>query len=197
MLSVWQYGLGRSAAFTSDLRAKWASEWLGWDKYSQFVAQLVRWTQRPAGTSNFRTQFRAETDTTQIVVDAVEADGTFRNLLDLSALVQPPNGETYEASLTQVRPGQYSVEIPTGQEGNYLVTVFGDPETPPQTYGLSVPYAREYIQFETNYDLMERTAIAGGGQVFGPDGVAAPPPWEPLVLHGDLKPFYAGCPAGA
>jgi len=168
ILSAWQYGLGRSVAFTSDFRAKWGINWLDWDQYPQILAQIVRWAQRPVGSSRFQVRFQQETDATNLVVDAAEASGQFRNLLDLSALVQPPSGDTVEVPLSQVAPGRYAAELDTREEGNYLITVFGDAETPPQTYGLAVPYAREYIQFELDYDRLEQIALAGGGQVVPP-----------------------------
>ncbi|MEE8441101.1 MAG: VWA domain-containing protein [Spirochaetia bacterium] len=168
VLSTWQYGLGRSAAFTSDLRAKWGAPWLDWPQYQQFLAQLVRWTQRPAGDSRFQVTFDQGTDSTSIVVDAVEPGGEFRNLLVLSALVQYPNGESGLVDLEQVEPGRYRAAILSGTEGSYLVTVYGDAGVAPQTYGFSVPFAREYIQFETDFALLEQIATVGSGKIVGP-----------------------------
>jgi len=168
VLSTWQYGLGRSAAFTSDLRAKWGEPWIGWSQYQQFLAQLVRWTQRPAGDSRFQITFDQGIDSTSIVVDAVEPGGEFRNLLALSALLQYPNGESGVVDLDQVGPGRYRAFVPSGTEGSYLVTVYGDAGVAPQTYGFSVPFAREYIQFETDFTLLEQIATVGNGTVLGP-----------------------------
>ncbi len=168
LLSTWQYGLGRSAAFTSDLRNKWGQGWLNWPQYQQFLAQLVRWTQRPAGDSNFRVAFTPNSDSTLVDVDAVEPDGRFENLLSLSALVQYPDGASELTELSQTAPGHYTAEIPSTQEGGYLVTVYGETDVP-QTYGFSVPYAPEYTQFETNAMLMEQVALLGGGAVLQED----------------------------
>src|SRR5256885_11081522 len=44
LLVRWQYGLGRTAAFTSDLKDRWAVNWLRWNGYSKFWSQLVRET---------------------------------------------------------------------------------------------------------------------------------------------------------
>jgi uncharacterized membrane protein len=168
LLSTWQYGLGRTAAFTSDLRAKWAQAWLDWPGYQQFLAQLVRWTQRAESDSNLAVSFRQSVDSTRVAVDALEPDGSFRNLLELSALVRPPAGDSFVVDLPQVAPGRYEASIPSTSEGAYLVTVFGDTEVP-RAYGFGVPYAREYIQFETDYELMSLVAEAGGGSVLGVD----------------------------
>ncbi len=42
LLARWQYGLGRSAVFTSDAKGRWAADWLGWDGYDKFWSNLVR-----------------------------------------------------------------------------------------------------------------------------------------------------------
>ena len=44
LLAQWQYGLGRAVAWTSDLKGQWASEWVQWDNFDAFAAQLVGWT---------------------------------------------------------------------------------------------------------------------------------------------------------
>src|SRR5262245_38336338 len=43
ILAQWQYGLGRSVAWTSDVKQKWAGAWLNWTDFKKFWAQTVRW----------------------------------------------------------------------------------------------------------------------------------------------------------
>src|SRR5262249_27832697 len=42
LLSRWQYGLGRSAVFASDAKARWATDWVTWKGYDKFWANLSR-----------------------------------------------------------------------------------------------------------------------------------------------------------
>ena len=42
LLARWQYGLGRSAVFTSDAKSRWAAAWVTWPGYDKFWANLVR-----------------------------------------------------------------------------------------------------------------------------------------------------------
>jgi len=163
LLSSWQYGLGRSVAFTSDLRAKWAVNWLDWPGYPQLLAQAVRWAQRPPGGGNYIVRFVRSGGESVVTVDAFETNGSFRNLLDLRALVQPPSGEAFDVPLLQTAPGRYEAPFGTTSEGSYLVTVYGDAQAPPRTYGLSVPFAQEYVQFKTDFELLERVAARGNG----------------------------------
>jgi len=46
LLAWWRYGLGMSAAFTADAKARWAAEWLSWPQFGAFWAQVVRHVMR-------------------------------------------------------------------------------------------------------------------------------------------------------
>src|SRR5208283_2082220 len=53
ILARWQYGLGQTAAFTSDVKDRWAVDWLHWKGYSKFWSQLVRETMRRRDDDSF------------------------------------------------------------------------------------------------------------------------------------------------
>src|SRR5207249_2254758 len=75
VLATWRYGLGRSAAFTSDAKAKWGVLWLRWRDFNKFWAQLTRWTLR-SGTRSDTTAVVARHDRTgEVIVDAVDSKG--------------------------------------------------------------------------------------------------------------------------
>jgi Ca-activated chloride channel homolog len=42
LLSRWQFGLGRSAVFASDAKARWAADWITWRGYDKFWTNLSR-----------------------------------------------------------------------------------------------------------------------------------------------------------
>ncbi|HVO98408.1 MAG TPA: VWA domain-containing protein [Bryobacteraceae bacterium] len=42
LLTRWQYGLGRSAVFASDAKARWAADWVTWSGYDKFWTNLTR-----------------------------------------------------------------------------------------------------------------------------------------------------------
>ena len=44
VLAQWQYGLGRSIAWTSDSTGHWAKNWVPWQSFSKFFSQMVGWT---------------------------------------------------------------------------------------------------------------------------------------------------------
>ena len=44
ILTVWQYGLGKTVAFNSDGENRWTANYAGWDKYPDFWKNIVEWT---------------------------------------------------------------------------------------------------------------------------------------------------------
>ena len=42
LLVRWQYGLGRSAVFTSDAKSRWAESWMSWSGYDKFWQNVAR-----------------------------------------------------------------------------------------------------------------------------------------------------------
>src|SRR5258706_4962041 len=42
LLVRWQYGLGKAVVFTSDVKNRWAADWLGWSGYGKFWSQQLR-----------------------------------------------------------------------------------------------------------------------------------------------------------
>jgi Ca-activated chloride channel homolog len=41
LLTRWQYGLGRSAVFASDAKARWAQDWIGWQGFDRFWSNVL------------------------------------------------------------------------------------------------------------------------------------------------------------
>jgi Ca-activated chloride channel family protein len=42
LLARWQYGLGRSAVFASDAKARWAADWVAWKGFDKFWTNVAR-----------------------------------------------------------------------------------------------------------------------------------------------------------
>src|SRR5262249_19713832 len=53
LLARWRQGLGQVVAFTSDVKNRWAADWLHWPGYQKFWAQLVRSAMRHRAEETF------------------------------------------------------------------------------------------------------------------------------------------------
>ena len=72
------------AAFTSDAKARWGAEWLGWSGYGKFWAQVARMLARPPERNDLFVKTVEEGDRLMVDAEAVTAEGTFRNNLDVT-----------------------------------------------------------------------------------------------------------------
>jgi Ca-activated chloride channel homolog len=119
VLARWQYGLGKTAVFTSDLKDRWAAEWLKWPGYSKFWSQLVRETMRKRDDSAFDFHVVRDQDQATISAEAVQKDGKFRNSLDSMVRVIAPDQSVSDLRLRQLAPGLYQTRIHLNQQGSY------------------------------------------------------------------------------
>ncbi len=184
LLAQWQYGLGRSVAWTSDATGRWAREWVPWDGFAPFWNQAVRWTFGGRAAGGLDATITLDGETARLSVDA-QRDGEFLNGLALAANVVAPDGATQTIPLRQVGPGQYEGAFtPTG-EGAYFVGVgTTDDETSGSgrpsavgglktTAGWVLGYSPEYAALDGNPDLLAALAAQTGGRVLVPADVAA------------------------
>ncbi len=168
VLAHWQFGLGRAVAFTSDAKAKWAQDWLGWPKYRQFWSQVAQWAMRRVDTANFNAEIAVEQGQGVLSVEALTPEGEYRNFLNLQAVVVSPKGERENVRLEQTGPGRYEVRFPTKEVGAYLlnlVEVENGQIKATQPLGASVNYSPEFAVSQPNLNLLRRIAETGGGQV--------------------------------
>jgi len=169
LLAHWQYGLGRAVAFTSDARAKWAAKWMGWDKFQQFWRQIAQWSLRRVDAADFNTEVAVEKGEGHVSVEAIDADGHYRNFLNLQLLVVSPKGEKQVLPLSQTGPGHYDATFPTREVGAYLMNLTDRASGQSQALGLSVNYSPEFDDSGPNTSLLRRLAELGGGKVLNPD----------------------------
>jgi hypothetical protein len=175
VLATWRFGLGRSAAFTSDAKAKWGLLWLRWRDFNKFWAQLTRWTLRSGTRGDTLATVERRDGVGEVMVDAVDGKGEFINFLDSQIGVVAPNRERTVVDLEQVGPGRYRGRFPAPQEGVYLVGMaqrHSDRVVGSQLAGLVVPYAQELRDLGVDDTfLREVTELTGGGAVDDPKDV--------------------------
>jgi uncharacterized membrane protein len=187
LLAHWQYGLGRSVAFTSDAKAKWGKIWLNWDKYKQFWSQIGQWSLRRLDNADFTTEVSVDKGEGLINVEALDDQGNYRNFLNLQTIVVSPKGERQTVHLEQTGPGHYEAHFPTKEIGAYLLNLEDMKDGKvrgSQVVGASVNYSPEFNAPEPNLNLLRRIAESGGGHVLDPDAPSVNP-----FLHDRQKTY--------
>ena len=172
LLAHWQYGLGRAVAFTSDAKAKWGSNWIGWGDYQTFWSQIANWSLRRVETGDLSADVAIEQGRGIISVEAIDTDGNFRNFLDLQAVVVNPKGERELVPLTQTAAGRYEAEFETRETGSYLVHLREMEQgelRASQVIGANLDHSPEFAESRPNLARLERLAEVGGGRLLSRD----------------------------
>ncbi|GAB4108676.1 MAG: VWA domain-containing protein [Roseiflexaceae bacterium] len=182
VLAQWQYGLGRSVAWTSDAYGKWARDWVRWEQFPRFAAQLVGWVLPAQVGLGLDAAVRNEGGQTILEARLSAPDGSAQNDLAVQAVIIGSGGTSFQTQLAQVAPGEYRASIPSPIQGTYLVQLTGTRDGTMQaqgTVGMVVPYSAEYRLGQSNPQLLEQIArVSGGVQMADAAG----------VFGGDLPP---------
>jgi uncharacterized membrane protein len=199
LLATWQYGLGRSAAWTSDVKGQWAKGWVAWDDFARFAAQLVDWILPAPQVEGMHVEAALEEAQAVIRADLTDEDGVPLNFLQVGAVVLGPDLGRRELELEQVGAGQYEATLPVSEAGTYLLRVDardGDEAVGQRMVGLVVPYSPEYKATGMDETLLGELAwLTGGSELVEPlnaflhdlpSADRAREIWRPLLLAVSL-----------
>ncbi len=172
LLTVWGYGLGRVAAWSSDTGAEWASEVSIWPGAARFWGQVVGYTlpEPDLGLLQLSTELEADNVVT-LIADGVTTTGQTVDLAPTEAILTTPGGREISLSLRQVAPGRYQQRLRLPDPGAYRLSVTqtrGDEPAESATSGLVVPYPAEYglPEDDAGAALLRQIAAATGGRTF-------------------------------
>ncbi|HEY7915319.1 MAG TPA: VWA domain-containing protein [Blastocatellia bacterium] len=167
--ALWQYGLGRSAAFTSDAKARWASSWMNWPGFGQFWAQLFRDTLRRQAAADFVPRVEINAGRGHVTVEAISPEGDFRNNLRLSAHIIAPDLSTIDVALEQTAAGRYEADFEATARGAYLVSVSEAGGQAAPVTGSVNSYSPEFAITGADEDLLLRLSEQTGGALIKGD----------------------------
>ena len=165
LLAFWPIGLGRTAVFASDVKDRWATNWIKWRGYGPFFAAVVHAIerQRPrlldleavAGPID---QGRREI---RVSIEARDQNGGYRDLLRPTVTVSSEQGRTANVSLRQVAPGRYEATV-LADAGRPVTLTTTDP-TGTISRVVVADSAAEYRFRPTDEPLLRSIASATGG----------------------------------
>jgi uncharacterized membrane protein len=168
LLTRWQYGLGKSAAFMSDVKDRWAVDWLKWKGYPKFWSQLVRETMRRRDDEAFDFQVRREGKSAILSIDAVEKNGRFLNDVRSEVRIIDPAQKVSVVDVPQIGPGSYEVRVALMQRGTYVFHASSEGISGASGM-LAYSYPDELHFYPANLAKL-RTISAETGGVFQPKG---------------------------
>ncbi len=166
LLAFWPIGLGRTAVFTSDVKDRWATNWVRWRGYGPFFAAVVHAIerQRPRlldlqATAGPIDQGRREI---RVSIEARDSNGGYRDLLRPTVTVTSDQGRASIVSLRQVAPGRYEATVLADAMRPVTLTTT-EPSIGTVTRIVVADPAAEYRFRPTDENLLRSIASATGG----------------------------------
>lgn len=171
LLTRWQYGLGKTVLFASDVKNRWSAQWVDWKDYGKLWAQLVRGVMRQEGSETVKFSLERDGDDAVIELTLLTEDGRFRD--GLSPVVRAQGSAPSEESvpLRQAGPGVYRARKDFGASDTITVSLRPgggvDKITVERagTRSIFSGFPDEYRSLPPNLDLLQTVAVETGGKI--------------------------------
>lgn len=157
----WQYGMGRTAAFTTDFSGKWSGDWTKWGNWPSFITKMVSKTLPQYDTVPYHLSMEKRAGETVIHLEAAG-----NKALPIETGLVSESGEKVDMKTKLVAPGKYELTLPDGGGVYFLNVKQRDQNGAVQVYqtGFTVPYSEEFLLKEPNKDLLHELAEFTGGK---------------------------------
>ncbi|HHY77922.1 MAG TPA: VWA domain-containing protein [Clostridiales bacterium] len=184
ILTVWQYGLGKTVAWNSDMKGIWSGNYVNWDKNPVLWNNLINWTIENYSNENLEVSARVQDGYGEIT--AVQKNSS--ETIDTKAIITTPTLETIEIDLNPEAPGRYKGSFRIDDIGAYLIKVVqgksGEVQNAVST-GMSVQYSPEY-SIDASSDKLERLVVESGGKYIADASEVFAGPIAPVKGRVDL-----------
>jgi Ca-activated chloride channel homolog len=165
LFSRWQYGLGRSAVFASDAKARWAADWINWKGYDKLWTNIARDLLPHAQSGEATVEFDSANG--DLVADyRLGRDAEEPDKIPEIFVFGPDHFEK-PIEVKKIAAGQYRGRLQIGErQGLFRVRPLAESRAFPET-GLYRPEA-ELADYGSNEALLKQVAEFTGGR-FQPD----------------------------
>jgi hypothetical protein len=173
LLARWHYGIGRSVVFTSDVKNRWAADWLNWEGYGKFWSQLVRETARRNHGAEVDFKVDRRGNAAEVELSVVDESGHYPRDLEPALRVIGPSADVRTVPLRQTAPGRYRASVPVSISATSPWRFELDAEGIPKealdqvgrTRTVFYPYPDEYRFYPPDVAKLEALSLETGGKV--------------------------------
>ena len=163
ILAGWHYGLGKSIAWTSDVKPAWSKEWISWESFGRFWGQVINWTLPAEGADvDFDLIVSPQNGKAEVVIDMQQSSSA-----EFTVQVAGPNGTSQSVNMQQESATRYLGTFLMNDSGSYIVTAKREGDAGKRTETLSLSYPAEYADFDVNHLLLKQLSE-------GTEGIYAP-----------------------
>ena len=198
ILAYWQYGLGKTVAWTSDVSGEWSAEYSSWENTTLLWHNIVKLVSEDNGMEG--TYANVEQNGNKATITYTTED--YSADTKVIAIVYDEEGNAREVELDPKKPGVYETQIDTKDTGIYTINVQqreGEDVVSSINTAAIMQYSLEYRFYPENTLLEEFIASIGGVFIEKPDEVFKYTPefvkarfnlWLPLLIIASLIFLY-------
>ncbi|SHJ47743.1 VWA domain-containing protein [Paramaledivibacter caminithermalis] len=171
ILASWQYGLGKSVAWTSDSNGKWTSDYLGTDEGIEFFKRMIQSTFYKSGNEELFVEVGTEGDTAKISVTSLK---DLSNIYDTKATIITPDIQKLQIDLKAKSISEYFGEFEALEKGTYIINIqqFDNKKLVKSTSeAFTINYSKEYDITSSSNKLDELVRKSKGEFINNPNEV--------------------------
>ncbi len=160
VLTRWQYGLGNTVAWTSDVSGEWAGDFVTWENWPTLWNEIMSWSL--PNYQQERYYIEQQNNGKEITLHVSSED---EDLLPLEATIIDENGNEIESQIRPTAPGEHEVTFQADTGIYFLQLSKLDQDKVVGTYqtGIVIPYSKEFELASQNDSLLkDMTEISGG-----------------------------------
>lgn len=170
LLANWRYGLGRTVAFMSETKPRWAEDWLEWPDFAKLWSQLVRSVtgENLAKAVSLECSHSREGANVNLTADVRDSAGNFVTDVALALSALDPDGRTQPIPVEQKGPGLFEARVPQityGQDQQFSWRVsHGDQPEQTTSYGFVYSFSPEFRTLGAAAETFEQIRVCAAGE---------------------------------
>ncbi|GHC60017.1 VWA domain-containing protein [Roseibacillus persicicus] len=144
LLAVGRFGLGTGVAFTADLTERWGGEWLAWEGFGSFWAQILRGSLKKDNSVGLGAKGEVANGRWQVEVLRNDEAGRPLGAVEWDAEVFDENGKSRPVELQEVGLGRYFASVEIGNAQRLAMRLTDSVHGKSKTLQWAASYPAEY-----------------------------------------------------
>ena len=149
ILAGWQYGLGKTVAFTSDGENKWTSNYANWSEYSKLWKNILQWIVLEEEEDGAAIEIEQTGTSAHVSYKTENSDESTK----IKIIATDENGKQKDFSLDATGIGAYEGDLDFGETGLYMLNFSQENQgeiAAVKNTAVAIQYSQEYRYLEEN-----------------------------------------------
>ncbi|MDI6451630.1 VWA domain-containing protein [Anaerobaca lacustris] len=144
VMAVSRYGLGSTLAYTSDVTAKWGSQWLAWNQFGRFWSQALRGILRRESTDGLHLRQSRDDDRWTIDITRLDPSGEPVKGVEFKGQTVDETDTVNSVSVEEIGLGRYRAVVPVGDSETLSLRLDDPHDDKMAILHFNKPYPAEY-----------------------------------------------------